>query len=309
MIATVTLNPCLDKVVAVDGLIVDEANRWTSLDRYPGGKGIDVSRSIHELGGTTTAYGFIGGFYGMLVQRLLDKEGVPFSFTQIEQETRTNFIITDTRTYRQTRINAPGPHISKTELERLRRKIRNVPNPDFLVFSGSVPPGVPDDIYKQLIQKAKERNVKTVLDADGQWLREGIKAKPYLIKPNIHETEQLLDTELATEDAIIRAASKLIEDGIEIVVISRGKNGLIAANKGSILKVISPQVEVLSTVGAGDSTVAGLLLKLAEGKPLSEACRYAAAAGTAAVLTSGTELCHRGDVERLFPQVKVEEIS
>ena len=310
MIATITLNPCLDEHITVNGLVVDEANRWFKLHRYAGGKGIDVSRAIHEMDGRTIAYGFIGGPEGRALEILLDEEGVQFSFTPIEQETRTNFIITDTRTSQQTRIDAPGPHISKKELERFYRKVREIhPEPDLIVASGSIPPGVPVNIYYNIVTEAKGYRVRTILDSEGQWLAEGIKAKPYLIKPNVHEAEELLKRELPTEEAIIKAALDLVRTGIEVVVISRGRDGIIAATKKNFVKAVPPPIKVRSTVGAGDSTIAGLALKLAYGEPLIEACRLAVAMGTAAVLTPGTELCHRADVEKLLPQVKVWEIT
>lgn len=309
MIATVTLNPSLDKTVTVEGLVVDEANRWTSLRRDPGGKGINVSRVLHELGNETIAYGFIGGIDGQILEHLLGEQGVPHDFTPINGQIRSNFIITNLKTRRQTRIDAPGPHVSRDELEDLVGKLTHIkPKPDFLVLAGSVPPGVPDDIYRQLIEEAKKHGVKTVLDSDDEWLKEGIKAKPNVIKPNVHETEELLGEKLRDEAAIIQALRTLVTQGIEVVAISRGKDGLIVANGGKILKVIPPQVEIRSTVGAGDSAVAGLVLKLSQGDGIEEACRLAVAAGTAATLTPGTELCRRQDVERLLPQVKVENL-
>jgi 6-phosphofructokinase 2 len=157
--------------------------------------------------------------------------------------------------------------------------------------------------------EAKSRGVRAIVDADGQWLEEAIKAKPYLIKPNVREAEGLLGIELLTEEAIIKAALDLVKAGIEIVVISRGKDGIIAATKGKILKAVPPLVKVRSAVGAGDCTVAGLALKLAYGEPLIEACRLGVAMGAACVLTPGTELCHRADVERLLPQIKVWEMT
>jgi len=309
MIATVTLNPSLDEIVTVEGLVVDEANRWTSLRRDPGGKGINVSRVIHELGGETIAYGFIGGINGGTLKHLLQQQGVPFDFTPIKGEIRSNFIITDLKTRRQTRIDAPGPHISKDELGKLIAKITRIkPKPDFLVFAGSVPPGVPIDIYRQLIEKAKKNGIKTVLDSDEQWLKEGIRAKPNVIKPNVHEAEELLETHLRDQAAIVEAVKALVNRSIDVVAISRGKYGLIVANGGEILKVTPPQVEIRSTIGAGDSAIAGLVLKLSQGYEIEEASRWAAAAGTAAALTPGTELCRREDVEKLLPQVKVERL-
>ncbi len=309
MIATVTLNPSLDKTVTVEGLVLDEANRWKSLRRDPGGKGINVSRVVHELGGETTAYGFSGGIEGEMLEVLLRKRGVSFDFTPIEGEIRSNLIITDLKTSRQTRIDAPGPKISRQELRQLTGKIAHIePVPEFLVFAGSVPPGVPDDIYRKLIEKAKKRGVKTVLDSDNQWLLEGIKAKPDIIKPNVHEAEDLLGVELKDEEAIIEAVVTLAGRGIEIVVISRGGAGIIAAGEGKVLKAVAPAVKVSSTVGAGDSAIAGLVMKLSEGGGIEEACRLAVAAGTATALTPGTALCRREDVEKLFPQVEIERL-
>jgi 6-phosphofructokinase 2 len=309
MIATVTLNPSLDKTATVEELVVDEANRWTSLRRDPGGKGINVSRVIHELGGETIAYGFIGGFDGEALKHLLRQQGVPFDFTPIKGEIRSNFIITDLKTRRQTRIDAPGPHISRDELRKFIDKITRIKTkPDFLILAGSVPPGVPADIYRQLIETAKESGIKTVLDSDNKWLKEGIKAKPNVIKPNVHEAEELLEIQLRDEAAIIDVVKALVSKGIEVATISRGKDGLIVATKEKVLKVTSPQVEVRSTVGAGDSAIAGLVLKLSQGQGIEEASQWAAAAGTAATLTPGTELCRREDVERLLPQVKVERL-
>ncbi len=309
MIATITLNPTMDRTITVHGLVLDEANRWTNLRLYAGGKGIDVSRAIHEMGGKTVAYGFIGGDTGRTVEILLDEEGVSFSFTPIGRETRTNFIITDTKTSRQTRIYAPGPYISKKELGRFFRKMRQMEPPDLIVAGGSVPPGIPANIYYDIVTECKGFGIRSILDSEGQWLMEGIRAEPYLIKPNVREAEGLLNTELPTEEAIIKAALNLVEMNIEIAVISRGKDGIIAATKERIVKAVPPPVKVRSAVGAGDCTIAGLALKLAKGEPLTEACRLAAAMGTAAVLTPGTELAHRADVEELLPQVEVSETT
>jgi len=308
VIATITLNPSLDRRVTVHGLMVDESNRWTSSHLYAGGKGIDVSRAIHEMGGRTIAYGFIGGHEGRTLEVLLDEEGVPFSFTPIEQETRTNFIILDSRISRQTIINAPGPHISKKEFERFSRKMRGIyPSPALIVAGGSVPPGIPVNIYHDIVTEAKGFEIRAIVDSEGQWLEEAIKAKPYLIKPNVREAKGLLRIELPDEEAIVKAALKLVKMGIEVVVISRGKDGIITATKEQIVKAVPPPVKVRSAVGAGDCTIAGLALKLAHNEPLIEACRLAVAMGTAAVLTPGTELCHRADVEELLPQIKVWE--
>lgn len=309
MIATVTLNPSLDKTITVHGLVIEEANRWTTFRRDPGGKGINVSRVIHELGGDTIAYSFSGGVDGQIMQRLLRNKGVPFDFVTIRQAIRSNIIITDLKTRHQTRIDAPGPRISELEFQKLKAKLKNTePKPDFIVFAGSVPPGIPDDVYRELIEEAKSRGIRTVLDSEGIWLMEGIKAKPDVIKPNVREAEQLLGVELKGETATIRAVQRFLEQGIGVAAISRGEDGLIAATEGKIVKAVPPRVKVRSTVGAGDSAVAGLVLRLSQRATLEETCRLAVAAGTAATLAPGTRLCRRSDVEKLMPQVKIEPI-
>jgi 6-phosphofructokinase 2 len=157
--------------------------------------------------------------------------------------------------------------------------------------------------------EAKTFGVRTILDSEGQWLAEGIKAKPYLIKPNVTEAEGLLGRELPDEDAIIKGALDIVDMGVEIAVISRGEEGIIAATDKEVLKAVPPEVKVKSAVGAGDCTIAGLALKLANEESLSKACRLAVALGTAAVLTPGTELARRADVVELLPQVKVSKIT
>jgi 6-phosphofructokinase 2 len=310
LIATITINPSLDQHITVDGLMLDGTNRWSRLYRYAGGKGIDVSRAIHEMGGRTVAYGFIGGPVGRAVEILLDEEEVSFSFTPIERETRTNFIITDSKSGRQTRIDAPGPRISKSEFERFEKKMRRIrPSPDLIVMGGSLPPGIPNDVYYSIIMEAKTFGVRAILDSEGQWLAEGIKAKPYLVKPNVREAEGLLGRKLPDEDAIIKGALDIVDMGVEIAIISMGSDGIIAATDEDVLKAVPPQVKVKSAVGAGDCAIAGLALKLANEESLSKACRLAVALGTAAVITPGTELARRSDVEALLPRVKVRKIN
>ncbi len=309
MIATVTLNPSLDRHVAVENLVLDDTNRWVSFSYMPGGKGINVSRVVYLLGGDTIAYGLIGGIDGDVLKKILKQKDVPCDFTQIKLEIRSNFIITDLKTHKQTRISAPGPEIAPGEIKKMIDKITRLKRrPRYMVFAGSVPPGVPDDIYHVLIDKVKSQGIVTVLDSADQWLKEGVKATPDIIKPNVREAQGLLGTELNTEEDIVHAAKKLVSTGIKIVCISRGRDGMIIADKDAVYKVVPPDVQVMSTVGAGDSAVAGLVLKLSQGGSLEEASRLAAACGTAATLTSGTELCHKEDVEKLLPDVRVEKL-
>jgi len=309
LIATLTLNPSLDRHVAVENLILDDTNRWVSFKREPGGKGINVSRVIKELGGETTAYGFVGGFAGKALKTILKQQGVPCDFISIKAEIRSNFIITDLKTHCQTRISAPGPRVSAAELHKLVAKVTSIkPKPRYVILAGSVPPGVPYYIYRDLIQKIKGQGITVVLDSADLWLQEGIKAKPDVVKPNVREAQTAMGVELATEEDIIYAVKTFISSGIGIAAISRGRDGMIIGDKDAVYKVVPPNVDVMSTVGAGDSTVAGLVFKLSLGGSLEEASRFAVASGTAATLTPGTELCHKRDVEMILPLIKVERM-
>jgi 6-phosphofructokinase 2 len=262
------------------------------------------------MGGETVAFGLVGGHEGHTLTSLLFAEGVPASFTPISEDPRACFIITDTTSEQQTRISPPGPHIRVEETRRLLSQMWQLKHkPDMLVCGGSVPPGVPADIYTIIINEARVQGIPTILDSSGDYLREGVKARPYLIKPNVMEAEELLGGRLTTEDDIIQAGRHIVSMGVEIAVISRADKGLIAVSASEVIRAVPPQVTVVSTVGAGDCTVAGLALKLAQGASLMEACRLAAAMGTAAVLSAGTGLAKKSQVEKLLPQIKIESLS
>jgi 6-phosphofructokinase 2 len=310
MIATVTLNPCLDKYITVAHLELNETNRSQAVTQYAGGKGLDVSRAVHEMGGETMAFGFAGGNEGITLTTLLAQEGVPFSFIPINEETRSCYIINETDSLQQIRISTPGPGISMQEVNNLASVIWEMqPAPALLVCGGSVPPGLPADVYAVIIRKARRHGIKTILDSSGVYLKEGIKARPFLIKPNEREAEELLGRPLASEKEMIEAVREIVRLGAGIAIISLGKDGLVAADRNEIVKAVPPPVTAVSAVGAGDSAVAGLAIALENGETLVHACRLAVAMGTAAVLMPGTTLARRADVEKLLPLVRTEKLS
>jgi 6-phosphofructokinase 2 len=310
MIATITLNPCLDKYISVAHLEVNETNRSQAVKQYSGGKGLDVSRAVHEMRGETMAFGFAGGNEGVTLTTLMEQEGVPFSFIPINEETRSCYIIDETESAQQIRISTPGPGISTEEVNILLRLVWNMqPLPELLACGGSVPPGLPADIYAGIVRQAREHGIKTILDSSGIYLKEGVRANPFLIKPNRREAEELLGKTLPTEKDVLDAATEIVRMGVEIAVISLGKDGLVAASRTELLKAVPPTVTAVSTVGAGDSTVAGLAIALEDKETLADACRLAVAMGTAAVLTPGTTLARCADVERILPLVRIEKLS
>ncbi len=309
MIYTITLNPALDHFLDVQNLSMDDANRVTSECLYAGGKGIDVSRAIRRLGGDSMALGFIGGHNGQIMLELLKKEGVTCYFTPISQETRRNIIIGTLTRGMQTMLNARGPTVSKEEWKAFLTHLRLLDLRDsYVVLSGSLPRGVPIDAYRQVIALVQNQGAKAVLDTDGPALKSGLMAKPFAMKPNVNELRRLTGQALKSERAILTAATQLHRTGIKIVLVSMGYRGLLMVSDVCRCRAIPPAVRVRSTVGAGDSAVAGFVYTHAGGKLLEDCLRFAAAAATAATLAPGNQLCRLREVERLAPRVRLEYI-
>ena len=305
MIYTVTLNPALDRAVIVDRLMEEDTVRILKETYYAAGKGIDVSRVIKELGGQTVALGLLGGYDGLHLEGLLINAGVMTDFIRISQQTRTNIILNEKATNRQFVISASGPEINAAEIGQFYQHILQIKDMDYLVMSGSLPRGVSPNLYGQLILAGKKKGSFIFLDADGDALKESIAYQPTGIKPNIHELCRLVGKDLKDEIEIIEACDQIRRLGLEYVLVSRGKEGLILSAEGNNIKAVAPPVEVESTVGAGDSTVAGFVLAHSRGENLKDCVRLACAAGTASAQTPGTELCHRGEVEKLLQEVEI----
>jgi 6-phosphofructokinase 2 len=308
MIYTITLNPALDRTMEVDGLVVDDANRILSEERYAGGKGIDCSRVIEELGGESTALGFIGGYDGLELEGRLINEGVLCDFTRIGGETRTNIILSNRREKTQILLNAAGPRITPAEIGLFFQRIHAIGrDAEFVVVSGSVPPGVSHNIYAQITTTLKGKGIRVAVDADGELLRQACKAQPFLIKPNMHEFQRLTGVTSMEADDLVPKARRIADAGIEIVIISMGAKGLLGITKDEAYWASPPRVRVVSQVGAGDSALAGFIYALTQKKSFRESLILAAAAGTAAVMTPGTALCKKRDVEKIKKEIKIEE--
>jgi 6-phosphofructokinase 2 len=307
MIYTITLNPALDRIIQISDLKADDSNKIIKEDKFAGGKGIDVSKVIKELDGISTALGFIGGFDGLELEGLLINNGVICDFNKISNETRTNIIIQDIDTKLQTSLNSRGPKIKPAELADFFHKIRAIDDAEFVVISGSVPPGVNPNIYEQIIDLMRKKGVKVSLDADGEFMVQGIRSKPYMIKPNKHEFIRLVGKEANDIDEIVFHARELIDKGIALVVVSLGADGIVAVTKKRAIHVIPPKVEVINKVGAGDSLVAGIVFAMTKGKPLEESLALGVAAGTATTIVEGSALCRKDDVMKIKEQVKIKE--
>lgn len=310
MILTITLNPAVDKTVAVENFKAGSVNRVLSVRLDAGGKGINVSKVVLSLGGRSRAAGFLGGASGDFVKESLDRLGIENEFQRIEGETRTNLKIIDRVGKTTTDINEPGPEVSEEELEKLEQKVfGSLTENSVIVFSGSVPGNVDSGIYGKWIRKAKEFGARAVLDADGELLKQGIEAGPFLVKPNLHELERYYGRRIEDAAEAERLARRMIEDyGIEMAAVSMGEEGAVFINRECSVRAGGIKVEAKSTVGAGDSMVAALAYSIDAGLDFVRSARLAAATGTANVTTSGTQPAEYKTILELEKRVKLEYI-
>jgi 6-phosphofructokinase 2 len=306
VIFSITLNPALDRTLWVENIKPDDSNRVEREERYAGGKGIDVSRVLTTLGVMNKALGFIGGFAGEELEGRLLNQGVACDFVRISNETRTNIIVTDITRGTQTVFSASGPEIEPYELMQMIHKVEKFQEPDIVILSGSLPPGVHPEIYRKTIEMVKGKGAGVILDSDGDALRVGIQGLPDVIKPNVHELGRLVGSEVNEMDQILTAAGTVREQGVDIVLVSMGAKGILLVAEKEQYLALPPKVKVKNTIGAGDSSVAGFVYGWAEGKTLKESLIYAVAAGTATTLRPGTALCQKDDFLRLVPEVTVK---
>lgn len=310
MIITVTLNPAIDQTLVLSKFVAGDTLRVKSSRFDPGGKGINVSRVVKELGGETVAMGFAPGGLGRYIVQTLESQGIECDFIHTAGETRTNITILDESRHIHTILSDPGPRTDPQHLEDLKARIRKrLRAGDWLVLAGSIPPPLTADIYWEIIHEASEARVHTVLDADGAALAAGAAAHPQILKGNRRELERLLGRHLDDEESTIEAARQVRESGIEQVYVTRGREGAVAAIDHEFYRGVAPRVRALSAVGSGDAFLGGVVLTLSRGGSVEDALRLGIAAGTAAVLTPGTELCRRREVDILLPRVKVQRIS
>ena len=304
-IFSLAMNPSIDKSASVDRVIVERKLYCKAPSYEPGGGGVNVSRAIKKLGGESRLLYPSGGIVGQLLNGLLEKEEIGHQPISIKGTIRENVIILEESTGLQYRFGMPGPVLSEEEWQRCLEELKSAePKPDYIVASGSLPSGVPGDFYARVARIGKERDIKVIVDAPSENLKLVLREGVYLIKPNIREFRELFDEEIKEEPQIKEKARELVKTGqSEIVVVSLGAAGIIAAFGGRVERIVPPTVPVVSKVGAGDSMVAGIVLSLAKGMPVPNAIRFGVAAGTAAVMTPGTELCRREDTERLYGEM------
>lgn len=309
-VITVTLNPALDKTVLIDKFDVGGLNRVKSSRTDPGGKGVNVAKVLNNLKVNVKATGLIAGIQGNLLLDYLNNSGIDSDFHKIAGETRTNLKIVEETSNITTEVNEPGFTVLGNDLEAFKVKLlEQMSKASFLVLSGSLPPGVNEDIYYELIMIAKSKGVKTILDADGQALINGIKASPYAIKPNIHELQNLTGRKLKTTKEIVQSARSLLAEGIEVIVVSMGAEGALLINKTHCYKAKTFEITPKSTVAAGDSMVATFVYAMLNNYHTKELLQLITSAGTVTASKAGTEVCTLDEVINSQKKVQIEELN
>lgn len=306
MIYTVTLNPSLDYIVTVDDFKLGMTNRTASETMFPGGKGINVSIVLKNLGIDSTALGFVAGFVGDEITREMETFGIQSDFVKLSQgNSRINVKLTSID---GTEINGQGPEIPGEELEALMNKLMSLTDQDILVLAGSIPASMPEDIYQNIMERLQEQGVTVVVDATKDLLMNVLPYKPFLIKPNHHELGEIFGVELETWEDVIPYGKKLQEKGARNVLVSMGgKGGVLIAENGEIVAAPSACVKVVNTVGAGDSSVAGFIAGYLEQNNYEYAFKMSMATGAA---SAGSEnLATKAEVEDRFGNVHVESLS
>ena len=303
-IVTITFNPCIDKSATVPKLIPEKKLNCSEPSFEPGGGGINVARAIKKLGGEATAIYPSGGYTGKFFSELLAKEKIPAIVIEIENPLRENVIVLEESSNNQYRFGFPGAKLSSNEWQQCIDAIDKIENAEFLVASGSLPEGVPDDIFARLATIAKKTDLKLVVDTSKEALKHAANEGVFMLKPNLNELSLLLGRKELTINEVASAAKEVIgKKYCEVLLVSLAEKGAMLFTENKELRVSPPSVEKKSTVGAGDSMVAGFVLRLSQGKNLEEALQYAVACGTAATMHPGTELCNKKDADDLYQRI------
>lgn len=310
MIITVTMNPAIDKTVEIDQLLPGGLNRIRKVEYDAGGKGINVSKTIRELGGTSIATGFLGGNAGKTIQSVLGKKEIGNDFIQVDGETRTN-----TKVFEEngavTELNEPGPVISEDQIHALLQKLEDYADDHTLfVLAGSIPAGVDRNIYAEITRLVHKKGAKVLLDADGELFRNSLEAVPDIIKPNRVELEEYAGFDYrASQEELLNLARKIRQKGIGTVAVSMGKSGAMLVKDGYEVRCPALSVKAHSTVGAGDAMVAALAYSWDQGLDDDALTRLCIAASAGAVTTIGTKPPTRELVDQLAEQVIIERIG
>jgi 6-phosphofructokinase 2 len=310
-VVTLTMNPAIDLSVSVERVTPFHKLRSSESRRDPGGGGINAARVMKRLGADVTAIYPAGGTLGQLLRQLVDQEGISQITIPIANETREDFTVNEHATGFQYRFVLPGPPLTELDWHACLSRITAIDAPTrFVVCSGSLPPGVPDDFYRRVVEATRRAGREIVVDSSGAPLKAALAAGVYLVKPSLSELRDLLGAALDTRADQIKACRVLIEKKqAEVVALTLGEQGAILVTQDQVLRARALPIEPKSVVGAGDSFLGAMIWALTSGHALDEAFRYGVAAGSAALLMPGTELCQRDDIERLVKHVELDALS
>ena len=306
MIYTVTLNPSIDYVIKVDKLTTGNINRVNEEHVYPGGKGINVTRILKSLDNDNIALGFVSGFTGDYIINLLQELNLKSDFIKVKEGfTRINVKV---KSEEETEINGQGPKISEEELNQFYKVIDKLVDGDILILSGSIPSCLDERLYESIMKKVEDRDIKVIVDATKNLLLNVLKYKPFLIKPNNHELAEMFNVELNSTEDVVFYARKLKEMGAQNVLISMGKDGaLLVTENDEVFASSVAKGEVINSVGAGDSMVAGFIAGYLKSNSYEEALRLGAASGGATAFSS--DLATREFIDKLVDEIKIEKIK
>jgi 6-phosphofructokinase 2 len=303
-IVTLTVNPALDKSTHFKGLVPEQKIRCDVPRFDAGGGGINVSKAIARLDGISKAIFTSGGPTGKMLKELIEKEKIPFETIEIQSWSRESFVAVDDNTNLQYRFGFKGAEINASEKDQIIQTIQKL-DANYLVVSGSLNDGLPSDFYKQIAEITKKQNIKIIVDAYGDALKNVLEAGVFMIKPNVGELAKLVGVERLEMEEVNQAAKQIIaKGGAEIVVVSLGPQGAVLVTKDAYEFVPAPNVVKRSTVGAGDSMVGGMVWALSQNKTLKEVIRWGVACGSAATMNEGTQLFNKEDAQRLFDWLK-----
>jgi 6-phosphofructokinase 2 len=309
-VLTITINPAIDVSTSTEHVVPTRKLRCTTTRRDAGGGGINVARVVRRLGSEVTALYPVGGAAGQLLRRLIDKDKALSIAVEIAEETREDFTILEQQTGNQYRFVLPGPLLTEPAWRSCLAALEAAEDfAPFVVASGSLPPGVPDDFYARAARIAKMRGSKVLVDTSGKALAAVLKEGVYLVKPNLRELQEFANAPLADQGAWLGASRRVIAaGGAEVIALTLGARGALLVTQDTAHFARAPEIRPVSAVGAGDSFLGALVWRLAGGGSVADAFLYGVAAGSAAVLNPGTELCHAADVARLYEHIELERI-
>ena len=306
---TVTLNPGLDRTLTVPAIRYNEVLRASDSRLDWGGKGFNVSRALNALGVESVAIGYAGGAVGRMLERGLNELGIRTDFVTVDGETRTNTVIAEAGTDRYVKVNEAGPAVSGQAQGQLFRRVQAGVTPGSIwVLCGSLPPGVPPDVYARLIDAVQAGGGRAILDASGEALRLGVAAAPYLVKPNAEEAQEMTGGPVQSVDDALDAARRFMAAGAQRVALSLGAQGVVYACAEGAFHAQPPSVAARTVVGVGDALLAGLVYAVGRGLGVAETARWGVAAGTAAAMGEGVSVGTLREVTTLFERVEVRPL-